>query len=433
MRLSDLDKSPAQALRLAGERCFGATCCFLATCEIAGLQREKSNLSATAWTHLVTDIHATDFQIVLAVTGGGSKAISQLLEVAGASRTVIEATVPYSLPALANYLGGSPDQACAEPTARAMAMTAWKRASDQMPDTDPYQLLGVGATASLATDRDKRGAHRVHVAIQSATRTSSYYLPLTKGRRDRKKEQWLAAKLILLAVGDGCEVESSTARQALLEQLHDDEPIGHQHQDAEPYWTDLLLSQRHVVAFDANQGADHVDATEYPIIFPGAFHPPHAGHLQMANLAASRLGQPLAFELSIFNVDKPPLDFLEIAIRAKNLLEAAPVFPVLLTDAPTFRKKSELFPGCTFVVGADTIARIADPRYTTGGPTGWEAAVREIADHGCRFLVFGRQIDGSFRTLSDLEVPDALRALCDEVPADEFREDVSSTELREEN
>ncbi len=384
-------------------------------------------MSATAWTNLVADIHATDFQVVLAVTGGGSKAISQLLEVPGASRTVIEATVPYSLPALANYLGGNPDQACSEQTARAMAMVAWKQARDLLPEKEGHQLIGVGATASLATDREKRGEHRVHVAIQTATHTVSYYLPLAKGRRDRKKEQWLAAKLILLALGEACEVESAVARQALLEQLHDDEPIGHKHQDAEPSWTDLLLGRRQLVALNSEQVA------EYPVIFPGAFHPPHAGHLQMASIAARRLGQPPALELSIFNVDKPPLDFIEIANRVKNLQQTVPANPVLLTDAPTFRRKSELFPGCTFVVGADTIARIADPQYYPSGQLGWEAAVREIADRGCRFLVYGRQIEGNFRTLSEIEVPDALRVLCDEVPADEFREDVSSTELRREN
>jgi len=35
-----------------------------------------------------------------------------------------------------------------------------------------------------------------------------------------------------------------------------------------------------------------------------------------------------------------------------------------------------------------------------------------------------------FVRLSDLDLPDALRIVCREVPADAFREDVSSTELR---
>ena len=58
------------------------------------------------------------------------------------------------------------------------------------------------------------------------------------------------------------------------------------------------------------------------------------------------------------------------------------------------------------------------------------AAIAEIASRGCRFLAFGRVIDGKFTVLSDLMLPPALAAICDEVPAAEFREDVSSTELR---
>jgi hypothetical protein len=81
-------------------------------------------------------------------------------------------------------------------------------------------------------------------------------------------------------------------------------------------------------------------------------------------------------------------------------------------------------------VGADTVVRIADPRYYAGEEQGLAAALAEIAAHGCRFLVFGRQLEGRFQTLSELAIPAALRTLCDEVPAAEFREDVSSTELR---
>jgi hypothetical protein len=150
----------------------------------------------------------------------------------------------------------------------------------------------------------------------------------------------------------------------------------------------------------------------------------------MARCAADRLGEPVAYELSLTNVDKPPLDFLEIAQRLDALRTLDSEAMVLVTDAPTFRQKSALAPGCTFVVGADTLVRIADPRYYEGGQQGLATALAEIAARGCRFLVFGRQLNGRFQTLSDLAIPAALRTLCDEVPAAEFREDVSSTELR---
>jgi hypothetical protein len=146
----------------------------------------------------------------------------------------------------------------------------------------------------------------------------------------------------------------------------------------------------------------------------------------MAEIAARRCGSPVTFELSIMNVDKPMLDFLEIDERLQQLA----AHPVQLTRAATFAEKAGIFPGATFVVGADTIVRLADPQYYGGSPERRDDAIASIAAHGCQFLVFGRLAKGQFCTLAGLELPPALRALCDEVPQSEFREDVSSTEIR---
>jgi hypothetical protein len=81
---------------------------------------------------------------------------------------VLEAVVPYSLAALVDWIGGKPDQACSEATARAMAMAAFMRVRELAPDADVEKLIGVGCTASLATDRPKRGERRIHVAVQCA-------------------------------------------------------------------------------------------------------------------------------------------------------------------------------------------------------------------------------------------------------------------------
>lgn len=377
-------------------------------------------MPSTAWTELVSAIHAGACQAVVAVTGGGSKAISQLLEVPGGSRTLLEAVVPYSQAALEDWLGGAVEQACSEPTARAMAMAAWMRARKLAPDADSHSLVGVGATAGLATDRPKQGEHRVHVGVQTATMTSSFTLPLTKGARDRKKEEWLAAKLVLTVLGEAAGVDVASARQALVEQLHDSEAISVRRQAAEAGWTDILLGERDCVP----------EVPDAKAVFPGAFNPPHAGHLRMARCAAERFGEPVVYELSLTNVDKSPLDFIEIVQRLDALRQLDPQATVLVTDAPTFRQKSALVPGCKFVVGADTLVRIADPRYYAGEEQGLAAALTEIAAHGCRFLVFGRQLEGRFQTLGELTIPAALRTLCDEVPAAEFREDLSSTKLR---
>ncbi|MGH7335244.1 MAG: hypothetical protein ACREKS_21370, partial [Candidatus Rokuibacteriota bacterium] len=74
-----------------------------------------------AWRRLIEHVHASGRRVVLAITGGGSGAIGELLRIPGGSRTLLEAIVPYDSAALAQYLGGAPDQACSEETAVAMA------------------------------------------------------------------------------------------------------------------------------------------------------------------------------------------------------------------------------------------------------------------------------------------------------------------------
>ncbi len=103
---------------------------------------------------------------------------------------------------------------------------------------------------------------------------------------------------------------------------------------------------------------------------------------------------------------------------------------VWLTRAATFEEKSRLFPGTTFVVGADTMRRIADPRYYGENTAACLAALERIADRGCGFLVFVRDLGTGLVRLGDLDLPERLRRICREVPADVFREDVSSTALR---
>jgi hypothetical protein len=150
----------------------------------------------------------------------------------------------------------------------------------------------------------------------------------------------------------------------------------------------------------------------------------------MAEIAAKLTESEVVYELSITNVDKPPLDFVEIADRLAGIEKNDPGSRVLLTTASTFIKKAALLAGCTFVVGVDTLQRIADPRYYGNDQIKRDSAIHQIATADCHFLVFGRQVEGKFCSLGDLQLPNDLLRLCTEVPASEFREDVSSTELR---
>ena len=115
-----------------------------------------------AWRDLISSVQASGPKAALAITGGGSGAISELLRVPGGSRLLIEAQVPYDEQALAAFLGFAPAQASSADTAVAMAIASRVRASRLVPaGTD---LVGLGATAALVSDRPRRGEHRYHIA-----------------------------------------------------------------------------------------------------------------------------------------------------------------------------------------------------------------------------------------------------------------------------
>ncbi|MEM9659838.1 MAG: hypothetical protein AAF961_15860, partial [Planctomycetota bacterium] len=249
---------------------------------------------------IVKSIHASGRQMVIAAAGGGASLVGELLATPGASRSMLEAVAPYAPNSLKDWLGGEPDQACSEPTARAMAMAAWRRGAWLSPKVDPSLLIGVGCTASLATDRVKRGTHRVFVATQTATCTNSLTLVLTGRDRTRAQEERIAANLLLFALTKRCGVDAQSLQAELESVLQAGESVVPHGAVAEPAWTELLQAQRQWTALRPRSVEASLDADcarPQGLLFPGAFNPPHAGHLRMAEFAEARLERPAVWEI----------------------------------------------------------------------------------------------------------------------------------------
>lgn len=367
----------------------------------------------------VSRFHASRARLVAALTGGSSRVIPWLLTVPGASRTVLEATVPYAPEALVDWLGGRPEQFCSPATARAMAMAAYRRCVQWSPAQagEATSHVGLGATCSLASDRPKRGPHRVHVATQTGEATRQYTLELAKGHRTRDAEEDLAARLALNLLAETAGLDERLSLPLVEREVLDEQRVV-----APDSWRALFSGTVQAVA-----ARDPTPSAAPEVVFPGSFHPWHEGHRRMADVAARRLGRPVTYELAVFNVDKLPLDFIEMESRLRQFAVETPVW---FSRCATFVDKAAAFPGATFVVGLDTLARIADPRYYHGDPRACLAAIEQIASRGCRFLVFGRSDARGFQTLASSTLPAALAAICEGVPAEEFRLDISSTELR---
>ena len=102
------------------------------------------------------EAHAGGIRLVIAVTGGGSGAISRWsARLPARCGSILAAVVPYAPEAPVEWLGGKPDEFCSSWTARAMAMAAYSKATQYDPQAT---TCGVACTASLASDRPKRGA-----------------------------------------------------------------------------------------------------------------------------------------------------------------------------------------------------------------------------------------------------------------------------------
>jgi nicotinic acid mononucleotide adenylyltransferase len=170
-----------------------------------------------------------------------------------------------------------------------------------------------------------------------------------------------------------------------------------------------------------------VDTTEPVTLFPGAFNPMHHGHQEMISYAEQLLGVQVHLEISIRNVDKPPIDFLAMQDRLEQLGD----YPVIYSNSPTFIEKSRIFPQCCFIVGADTLLRIADKKYYGNDEQQLATAIDEMHELGCCMLVFGREINGQFHALSDLKLPIRVKQLCTGVDEDAFRYDISSSAVRQ--
>ena len=380
--------------------------------------------------HLVAHIHSSPKMAVIAVSGAGAEALAWLLGVPGASRTVLEAIVPYGQRSMAEFLEHAPAGQYVSPeTAREMAESAYRKAL-RLRERGDQPVVGLACTATIATDRPKRGDHRCCIAMWDNGGVTTYNLKLAKGRRDRPGEEDVVSRIVLRALAEAFGIGT-----ALPLGLLDTERLDVQRTERANPLQGLLASA------DKGYGEGVRTVTVYPdgrmveddplraaAVMPGSFNPLHEGHERLAQVASETLGgREVVFELAVVNVDKPPLEESEVRRRLRQFEGR---WRVVLTRASRFYEKASLLPDCTFVVGWDTAIRLVDPRYYCDNEGTMLSALSGIRAAGCRFLVAGRTQQGVFRTLADIAMPPGFDDLFEAIPESRFRSDISSTELR---
>jgi len=180
----------------------------------------------------------------------------------------------------------------------------------------------------------------------------------------------------------------------------------------------------------------------------------------------------ILLEISLINPDKPPIESTEVVKRLESFItylkeESESIcddvnsmsnsttklstldWGVLLSSSPLFSEKVQLLkqylPQETikshmhliFVIGADTMIRIINPKYYNNSFENMLEAVRDMAKVGVHFVVGGRleqnpkmNVDRRYITCEDelMTLPKDIQELFTLLP--QFRVDISSSELR---
>ena len=146
-------------------------------------------------------LHSVAGRGCIAVTGSGIQAISDLFSEPGASRTILDAQVPYSRLALEEFVGALADQHVSSEEAKMMAKAALKRAQHLAQGEEVNEpLFGLGCTAAVSTDRVRRGEDRAHVAWTNGTHSGGASIWFDKQARTRANEDAVVSAIVLNSI-----------------------------------------------------------------------------------------------------------------------------------------------------------------------------------------------------------------------------------------
>lgn len=389
------------------------------------------------------DIH----RIHIAATGAGAGLQALLWSVPGCSSLLSGASFPYAQEETDSFLGHSPGRYASAEAATDLAVGAYLRARRATPLGKVP--VGIGIAASVASLKEHRGDHRVHVAALTPDRASVTSARLMKGTghaargADGSAADLLGLSELLAATGS--PEMGDQAKAAVLDRISlvtraqgsSASALFAATLDAFP----LVLSDGRRRPLSDLPGLCQLGRL---LVHPGTFNPPHVGHIEGARAAfdvfsAEEGGRVrpgaaprrLVHSITLDPPNKPALSATEALDRAAALGRLGG--DVLLGRGdPLFVDKAERLPGAAFVVGADTVVRMLDPRW---GPSTAQVLDR-LMRAGTRLYVVGRQVTSAAGHVQFVDVdhpwitelvPSDLRFLLRHVPG---RWDVSSSELR---
>lgn len=342
-------------------------------------------------------------------TGAGARLLQRLWETPGASRYLVGSATPYGHTQLRSFLGFAPEGSSVSlEVAIEMAMASYVQAAELRSTQElTGSPVGLGLTAAVASDRLPRGEQRAHLAVVARSGVRAVPLPLRKdsgieARRRHDEAIAEAALGLLRAAVEGANAGVDASADAVE-----------------------ALFARPVFELDGTR----LESTSTGLYLPATLNPLHAGHRAMLCAAEREVGAGArgSYLVTTTSVHKPRLSVPEMLdrvgmARAERWHRQARAIEFSRND-PLFVDKARQRPGSTFVIGADTMARMLDPCW---GPSR-DQVLTDLRNHRATFLVMGRQVEGRWLTCRDIPVPFPFGLLFRPL---EGRVDLSSRELR---
>jgi nicotinic acid mononucleotide adenylyltransferase len=342
--------------------------------------------------HINQQVADANKKVVMALAGGGYGVLGKLARPGGLSGTLMEAVVLSDTNAFIAFNRGRPDRFVSGEAACSLAMAAYKRC---LAYASPEQAVGIASTASLAKasweDERQGRLHHVNVAIQTNRRTTNYYIQLGKPRNRMLEEMVLEDCLYRLFLNYTVGLDIADRSELTLNAL--------EYEDSLDWDAAELLDWPNLTVGDICDVVHGREATtcgtyEPKAIFSSSLNPIHDGHVAIIDRAARELECKVDVELCVSNADKPLLDYISINRRIRTTLDRLKDNPnfgrIILSNKGAYFEKSKYYQNTTFIVGADTLARIADPKYYGDSIVEFDNKLNDMHMMGNKFLVFPR-------------------------------------------
>jgi hypothetical protein len=372
---------------------------------------------------IIATLKSSPFKFVF-ITTKGSKISSTL------QGKALETIIPGCKTSLQSLLGTSNLNISHQEATNVLAGRALTRAKLLLGPSEKYQnLFGVACTTQRCFGEENQSTNRAFISTWSSSKLVSTKIEYSN--RSDHDEDDLLTRALLSNISRACNVSRGELNLAL------DSTANEKQETHEINYLDAAqrLIDKHTTYFKISKEGDLVQSNDpelkSQLIVSGSFNPVHLGHVKLLDASMRTLQATHgAYELSAFNADKPPLTIDVILERAAQFAGLGDIY---ITNAPTFVMKAKFLHNATFAVGYDTAIRIVNSKYYNNSDAERDTALEGMQHNGCGFIVGGRTIDGKFHYIDskDINIPAHLMKLFASIPENIFREDISSTELRQ--